>query len=205
MNRISCRVMIERIIFIISVSLLLTPALAAANECPNDDLDIDVEWVGSGSTSIAWGRTYELVANDEVYILRADDFDSGLNASAISIEKGGEVQRHILHTNLLHDASWFEWDSEIKVELTGITTDSHKTPSAQLKFYCRGMPELDIDIDATSETFEKISVSSDQYLPEKEKTITIDVRNTGEAWIENVKLQGSCRGRHRWQDRQEGA
>jgi len=29
----------------------------------------------------------------------------------------------------------------------------------------------------------------DQYLPEKEKTITIDVRNTGDVWIENVKLR----------------
>jgi len=181
--------MIERIVFIISVSLLLTTALASANECRNDDLDTDVEWVGSGSASIAWGRTYELVANDEVYILRADDFDSSLNASAISIEKGGAVRRAILNLNRQEDDRCFDWDSEIKVELTGITTDSHKTPSAQLKFYRRGMPELDINIDATSETFDEISVSSDQYLPEKEKTITIDVRNTGDAWIETVELE----------------
>ena len=178
-------------VVLLSLFLLLTPALAAANECPDDDLDTDVEWVGSGSASIAWGRTYELVANDgdDVYILRADDFDSSLNAAAISIEKGGEVERHILHTNLLSDDSWFDWDAEIKVELTDITTDSHKTPSAHLTFYRRGRPELDIDIDVTSETFEEISVSSDQYLPEKEKTITIDVRNTGDAWIENVRLR----------------
>ena len=43
-------------------SLLLTPALATANECLNDDPDADVEWVSSGSATIAWGRTYELVA-----------------------------------------------------------------------------------------------------------------------------------------------
>ena len=185
-------------VLIVLFSLLLTPALAAANECLNDDLDTDVEWVSSGSASIAWGRTYELVVSeggegsevgDEVYTLRADDFDISLNASAISIEKDGEVRRHILYINLEHDDSWFDWDSEIKVELTGITTDSHKTPSAQLKFYRRGLPELDINIDATSETFDEISVSSDQYLPEKEKTITIDVKNTGDAWIETVKLE----------------
>ncbi len=176
-------------IILLSLLLLLTPALAAANECPDDDLDTDIEWVGSGSVSLAWGRTYELEANDEVYTLRADDFDSSLNASAISIEKDGDVRKHILHTNLRSDDSWFDWDSEIKVELTDITTDSHKTPSAHLTFYRRGLPEFDIDIDATSEDFDELHVSSDQYLPEKEKTITIDVRNTGEAWIENVKLR----------------
>jgi len=176
-------------IVLLSLLLLLTPALTAANECPDDDLDTDVEWVGRGSASIAWGRTYELEANDEVYTLRADDFDSSLNASAISIEKDGDVRKNILHTNLLEKDGWFDWGSEIKVELTDITTDSHKTPSAHLKFYRRGLPELDIDIDATSEDFGELHVSSDQYLPEKEKTITIDVRNTGEAWIENVKLR----------------
>ncbi len=183
--------MIGKIVLTVLFFLLLTTALAAANECLNDDLDADVEWVSSGSASIAWGRTYELVASDEsddVYILRADDFDVSLNASAISIEKGGAVRRAILNLNRQEDDRCFDWDSEIKVELTDITTDSHKTPSAHLKFYCRGMPELDINIDATSEDFEEIHVSSDQYAPEKEKTITIDVRNTGDAWIETVKL-----------------
>ena len=192
--------MTGKIIFIVLtvlLSLLLTQSATAANECPDDDLDTDVEWVSSGSASIAWGRTYELVVSeecdesdesDDVYTLRADDFDVSLNASAISIEKDGEVRRAILNLNRREDDRCFDWDSEIKVELTGITTDSHKTPSAQLKFYRRGMPELDINIDATSETFDEISVSSDQYLPEKEKTITIDVRNTGDAWIETVEL-----------------
>ena len=176
-------------IILLSLLLLLTPALAAANECPDDDLDTDIEWVGSGSVSLAWGRTYELEANDEVYTLRADDFDSSLNASAISIEKDRDVRKSILHTNLRSDDRWFDWNSEIKVELTDITTDSHKTPSAHLKFYRRGLPEFDIDIDVTSEDFGELHVSPDQYLPEKEKTITIDVRNTGDAWIENVKLR----------------
>nr|QNO42729.1 hypothetical protein APGODIHH_00018 [Methanosarcinales archaeon ANME-2c ERB4] len=183
------------IVLIVLFSLLLTPALATANECLNDDLDADVEWVSSGSASIAWDRTYELVIGEEseeggdVYTLRADDFDVSLSASAISIEKGGEVRKAILNLNLLEDDRCFDWDSEIKVELTDITTDSHKTPSAQLKFYRRGLPELDITIDATSEDFEEIHVSSDQYAPEEEKTITIDVRNAGDAWIETVKLE----------------
>ncbi|MEA1944364.1 MAG: hypothetical protein U9N07_03365 [Euryarchaeota archaeon] len=184
-----CQRLIHTLIRSILLSIVLVSIVSAANECRNDDPDTDVEWVSSGSASIAWGRTYELEANDDVYILRADDFDSSLNASAISVENGGDVRRHILYLNLLEKDRWFDWDSEIKVELTDITVDSHKTPSAHLTFYRRGRPELDIDIDATPETFDEIDVSSDQYLPEKEKTITIDVRNTGEAWIENVRLR----------------
>jgi len=187
--------MIGKIVLIVLFFMLLAQSATATNECRNDDLDTNVEWVSSGSASIAWGRTYELVTGDEseggdeVYTLRADDFDISLNASAISIEKGGEVRRAILNLNLLEDDRCFDWDSEIKVELTDITTDSDKTPSAHLTFYRRGLPELDINIGATSETFDEISVSSDQYAPEKEKTITIDVRNAGDAWIETVKLE----------------
>ncbi|MEA1869449.1 MAG: hypothetical protein U9N09_04780 [Euryarchaeota archaeon] len=182
---------------IILSSLLLAQSATARNECRNDDLDTDVEWVSSGSASIVWGRTHELVVSeregseesDDVYTLRADDFDVSLNASAISIEKDGEVRRAILNLNRQEDDRCFDWDSEIKVELTDITTDSDKTPSAQLTFYHRGLPELDIDIDATSEDFDEISVSSDQYAPEEEKTITINVRNAGDAWIETVELE----------------
>ena len=60
------------------------------------------------------------------------------------------MRKNVLHTNLLSDDSWFDGDSEIKVELTDITTDSHKTPSAHLTFYRVGLPELNIDIDAIS-------------------------------------------------------
>ena len=70
-------------IVLLPLLLLLTPALAAANECPDNDLDTDVEWVGCGSVSLAWGRTCEIEVNGE------DDmhpvgwrFRVGLNASA---------------------------------------------------------------------------------------------------------------------------
>ncbi len=63
--------------------MLLTQTLPTANECPADDLDTDVEWVGGGSSSLAWGRTCEIEAND------GDDvhpvgwrFRVGLNASS---------------------------------------------------------------------------------------------------------------------------
>ena len=176
-------------IILLSILLFLIPAAAAGEYCPDDDLETDVEWVSCGSAAIAWGKIYQLEVDNVHYTVRTDDFDSGLNATAVSIEKGGTVTTEVLFLHLQPDDRWFHLDAELKVELTGITTDQYETPSAHLKFYRRGRPALEIDIDASSETFEEITVSSSQYAPQKEKTITIDVRNTREAWIENVELR----------------
>ncbi len=176
-------------IILLSILLFLVPAAAVGECCPDDDLETDVEWVSCGSAAIAWGKIYKLEVDNVHYTVRTDDFDSGLNATAVSIEKGGTVTTEVLFLNLQPDDRWFQLDAELKVELTGITTDQYETPSAHLKFYRRGRPALEIDISASSETFEEITVSSSQYAPQKEKTITIDVKNTGEAWIENVELK----------------
>ena len=160
----------------------------ASDYCPDDDLETDVEWVNCGSAAIPWGKIYELEIGDRHYILRTDDFDSDLSATSVSIEKDGEVQAKVLFLNAQPENREFQMDAELKVELTGITTDQYQTPSAQLSFYRRGIPALVVDIVASSETFEEIAVSSGQYAPEKEKTITIGVSNPGEAWVENVKL-----------------
>ncbi len=176
-------------IILLSILLFLIPAAAAGEYCPDDDLETDVEWVSCGSAAIAWGKIYQLEVDNVHYTVRTDDFDPGLNATAVLIEKDGTVTTEILFLNLWPDDRWFHLDAELKVELTGITIDQYETPSAHLKFCRRGRPALDIDIGASSETFEEITVSPDQYAPQKEKTITIDVRNTGEAWIENVELK----------------
>lgn len=176
-------------IILLSILLFLIPVAAASQCCHDDDLEADVEWVKCDSASIAWGKIYELEVDNIHYTVRTDDFDPGLNATAVSIEKSGTVTTEILSLNWDQDDKWFHLDAELKVELTGITTDQYKTPSAHLDFYHRGRPELDIDIGSSSETFEEITVSPGKYAPQKEKTITIDVRNNGEAWIENVELE----------------
>ncbi len=173
----------------LSILLLLIPAAAASQCCPDDDLETDVEWVNCGSAAIAWGKIYQLEVDNVLYTVRTDDFDPDLNATAVSIEKGGTVTTEVLFLNLEPDDNWFHLDLEIKVELTGITTDQYETPSAHLTFYRRKKPALEIDTVASSDTFRGFNVSSGQYAPEEEKTITIDVRNTGEAWIENVELK----------------
>ncbi len=176
-------------IILLLLPVILIPAATAGDCCPDDDLEGDVEWVNCGSAAIAWGKTYELEVDNTHYILRTDDFDSDLSATSVSIEKGGEVQAKILFLNAQPEYREFQMDAELKVELTGITTDQYQTPSAHLNFYCRGRPALAIDIGASSETFGEITVSPDQYAPEKEKTITVDVSNSGEAWVENVELR----------------
>lgn len=176
----------RKVIFAILLSMLLQPAIADTNKCPDDDPDTDVVWVSSGSASIAWSMAYEFEADDALYIIRACDFDQDLNASLISIEKEGVVRRKVLHLDTRPGDDWFNWDAEIRVELTDITTDAYKTPSAHLDLYRGERPRLDIEIGATSEMFGEINVSSDQYAPGKEKAITVSVKNAGGAWIEDV-------------------
>ncbi len=176
----------RKVIFAILLSMLLQPAIAATSECPDDDPNTDVVWVSSGSTILAWSMTYGFEADDAVYIIRACDFDQGLGASLISIEKEGVVRRKVLYLDTRPGDDWFNWDAEIRVKLTDITTDAHETPSAHLDMYRGEKPRLDIEIGATSETFYGINVSSDQYAPGKEKTVTVSVKNTGGAWIEDV-------------------
>jgi len=176
----------RKVIFAILLSTLLQPAIAATSECPDDDPDTDVVWVSSGSTILAWSMAYGFEADDAVYIIRACDFDQDLSASLISIEKDGVVRRKVLYLDTRPGDDWFNWDAEIRVELTNITADAHETPSAHLDIYRGEKPRLDIEIGATSETFYGINVSSDQYAPGKEKAITVSVKNTGGAWIEDV-------------------
>jgi len=179
----------RKVIFAILLSTLLQPAIAATSECPDDDPDTDVVWVSSGSTSLAWSMAYGFEADDAVYIIRACDFNQDLSASLISIEKGGVVKEKVLYLDTRPGDDWFNWDAEIRVELTDITTDAHETPSAHLDLYRGEKPRLDIEIGATSETFYGINVSSDQYAPGKEKAITVSVKNTGGAWIEDVVVR----------------
>jgi hypothetical protein len=129
---------------------------------------------------------YEFEADDALYIIRACDFDKDLNASLISIEKDGVVRRKVLYLDTRPGDDWFNWDAEIRVELTDITTDAYKTPSVHLDLYRGERPRLDIEIGATSETFYGVNVSSDQYAPGTEKTVTVSVKNAGGAWIEDV-------------------
>lgn len=176
------------IIFLL-ISLFTIPAAIASDCCLNDDLETDVEWVSCGSAAIAWGKIYEFEVDNTCHILRTDDFDSDLSATSVSIEKDGEVQSKVLFLNAQPEYRKFQMDAELKVELTGITTDQYLTPSAHLNFYCRGRPALAVAIVASSETFEEITVSPGQYAPEKEKTITVDVSNSGEAWVGDVELR----------------
>jgi hypothetical protein len=178
----------RKVIFVILLSMLLQPAIAVTNECPDDDLDTDVVWVSSGSTSLAWSTSYGFEADDAVYIIRASDFNQDLSAALISIEKDEVVRKKVLYLDTRPGDDWFNWDAEVRVELTNITIDTHETPSAHLDLYRGEKPRLDVEIGATSETHYGTNVSSDQYAPGKEKTIFIEVKNAGGAWIEDVAV-----------------
>jgi len=84
--------------------------------------------------------------------------------------------------------NWSQIDHELKIELTDITEDSQGTPHAKFKYYNRGNPKLEIEVESSTETYSSVSVGETDYLPEKEKDIIIRVKNSGEAWVESVKL-----------------
>jgi hypothetical protein len=165
------------------------PLASANTECPCDDLDYCIEWISDGSVTVQWGQVETVEINGEYYTFRADDFDKSLESALISIEKDGIVRKEFLFLEGSDDDSWLEWDNEVKVEISGISVDGYKTPSASLNLYSRGMPELEIELSASSETVDGVSVSSDQYAPGEEKKIDITVKNTGDAWVENVILK----------------
>jgi hypothetical protein len=123
------------------------------------------------------------------YAFRADDFDMRTKSALISAEKQGAVRKEFLFLELQDSDKWFQWDNDLKVELTGISVDGSNVPSAQLKIYSRGKPELEISFSASSNIIEDIDVSSEQYAPGQKKRIDVEVKNTGDAWVENVRLK----------------
>ncbi len=173
----------------VSVFILLASPCLAGGHHPDDDLDTDIEWVSSGSTTIIWGKVVEIEVEGTSYLLKALDFSEDDESAAISVARksGGAVESSILLIGEVDD-SCIEYEYELKVELTGVSRNSAGTPSAKVSYYEPGEPELDIDMDASSETVDEIKISADQYAPGEEKTIDIDVKNTGEAWVENIEL-----------------
>lgn len=175
------------ILLLVTIFISMMPCAMAAYVSPNSSLDTDTQWVSKESLTLQWGKAQRVDINGVTYTLRADDFDVGLNAASISIEKEGEIIREFLFADIESD-SYLVWDYEFKVELTDVSEDGSKTPSASVTVYERGRPELDVTLSADSQTYGVVSVSETQYAPGKEKKITIDVKNTGEAWAENLVL-----------------
>jgi len=173
--------------FIVFFFLVPVPTMAESNLCPCDDLDSCVEWVSEGSVAVKWGKVGKITVDDIEYKFRADDFNSGRTGVLISAQRGNEdVRSEFLFENV--DNS-FKWDSDIKVELTDISLGSQDTPIAKLKIYKRGLPELEFKFAASTEKVDGFSVEKDRYAPGEEKDIEVTVKNTGDAWIENVVLE----------------
>lgn len=175
------------ILLLISILLSMMSCAMAAYVSPNSSLETDVQWVSKESLTLQWGKAQRVDVNGITYTLRADDFDVKLQAASVSIEKEGIVRREFLFADIESD-SYLVWDHEFKVELTGVSEDGSKTPSASVTVYERGLPELEVALSADSQAYGVVSVSETQYAPGKEKKITIDVKNSGEAWAENIVL-----------------
>lgn len=175
------------LLLLISIFLSLIPMSMASYVSPNSSLETDTQWVSKESLTLQWGKAQRVDINGVTYTLRADDFDVGLKAASISIEKEGEILREFLFADIESD-SYLIWDYEFKVELTDVTEDGSKTPSASVIVYERGLPELKVTLSTESQTYGVVSVSETQYAPEEERLIKVDVENIGDAWAENLLL-----------------
>ncbi len=175
------------LLLLIAIFLSIMPLAMASYVSPNSSLETDTQWVSKESLSLQWGKAQRVDINGITYTLRADDFDVGMKAASISIEKEGEIIREFLFADLESD-SYLIWDYEFKVELTDVTEDGSKTPSASVTVYERGLPELKVTLSTESQTFGVVSVSETQYAPEEERLINVDVENIGDAWAENLLL-----------------
>lgn len=190
----------------------------APNDTVKDHGIDDIEWVDFGSGAVAWKTTTEFsqysgtrlevqVLNESgeyvtvPYVLKVNDFDFGYTMADISISQAKEEAKPVHKTLFLDkgtnkteksetekDENWCQIDHELKVELTDITRDSQGTPHAQFKYYKRGNPRLEINIESSTETYNGVSVGAANYSPERRKDIVVRVRNSGEAWVERIKL-----------------
>lgn len=183
------RFSIHAVVCFFLLSLLLSGVASADTFCECDDLETCIEWVSEGSLSLQWGRTGQMEIDGIMYTFRADDFDLKTKSALISAEKQGAIRKEFLYLELQDSDKWFHWDNEIKVELTGISVDGYKTPSAQLQIYSRGKPGFEISFAASSGKVKGVDVSSEQYAPGQEKKLEVTVKNTGDAWAENVILK----------------
>ncbi|WP_321419493.1 hypothetical protein [uncultured Methanomethylovorans sp.] len=175
------------LLLLVAIFLSMMPLSMASYVSPNSSLETDTQWVSKESLTLQWGKAQRVDINGVTYTLRADDFDVGLKAASISIEKEGEIIREFLFADIESD-SYLIWDYDFKVELTDVTEDGSKTPSASVTVYERGLPELKVTLSTESQTYGVVSVSETQYAPEEERLINVDVENIGDAWAENLLL-----------------
>ena len=145
------------------------------------------------------------------YVLKVDDIDLGHTMARVSLAKAKEGSKPIHDVLFLkeetnktggnltggnltgenttvEDDDWCQIDHELKVELTGMTEDAQKTPHIQLKYYKRGNPKLEIEIKSETNSNNSGQVNETTYLPGKERRVKVIVKNSGEAWIEIIKL-----------------
>ncbi|MBP2029443.1 hypothetical protein J2755_000363 [Methanohalophilus levihalophilus] len=180
---------------VMQVALSILIIIGGCGLCTADcqeDPDEDIQWDDEGSVTVKWGQTERISVNGISYIIKAEDFGPGLEPESVSIsvanEETGVVEHAILFLNN-YNYRTAEYDYELKLYLKEIKVDSDKTPSATFEYDRRGIPELEVKIEASSEEFGEIDVSSEQYAPDEEKDFDIKIRNKGSARIFDVELR----------------
>ncbi|APH39746.1 COG1361 family protein [Methanohalophilus halophilus] len=159
----------------------------------DDEIDEYIEWKNDGSTTIKWGKTDTINVDDTEYIIKVVDFDTKQDPTSTSISIANKATGEVKDYALLldnEDYRSFEWNHEIKVELKDIKVDSKEVPSATFKYYRaeKYEPQIEIEIEVSSETIDDIKISEDEFAPDEEKTIYFTIKNSGDARAEDCEM-----------------
>lgn len=176
---------------VLSILLILTACGVCFADCP-DDPDEDIQWVSDGSVSLKWGETRDITVHGITYILKANDFDSRLDPTSVSISVANKKTGNVEHATLFlenYEYRSFEYGYELYLYLEDIDVDSYKTPSAKIEYYGRGRPEFELDIEGSSEDVDDIDISSEEYAPAEEKEFEVTIENSGDARFFDVELR----------------
>jgi uncharacterized repeat protein (TIGR01451 family) len=173
--------MFKRFIIICLIILSLSCTIASAY-----DID-DIEWDDDANTSgtLGWGGT--LTSGD--YVIRAEDFNTKGFVS-ISISKNGVI-KEISPVQVGQSVTFRDEENgkDVRAFLDSVTlniddwTGNMEDPTAVVKVYRRGIPEMKIEIETDEDTYDPRSISY-PYI-----TVTINVENEGDAKAYEMDLE----------------
>ncbi|WP_406661912.1 BatD family protein [Methanolobus sp. ZRKC3] len=159
------------LICLIIISLSCTTALAY-------DID-DIEWDDNADASgtLGWGDTLE--SGD--YLIKAEDFNTEGYVS-VSISRDGMI-KEISPVQLGESVIYRDVENgdDIKAFVDSVTlnidewTGNMEDPTAAIKVYKRGIPEMNIEIETEEDTYDPRTISY-PYI-----TATIEIENEGDA------------------------
>jgi uncharacterized repeat protein (TIGR01451 family) len=167
--------------YILMITLYVSSSLLLVQAWEDDDINY---WTEEKSDTLYWGETLE----NDIYTVEAYDFPRtdmkgqiGTPYVGVNLYKDGEL----VYSDSMLVFDYFKYDGEVLITVVDLmpSSDIHwqddtYEPWAKIKIELRGLPELDI-VMKTEDTFKL----TDSKIP-----VTINIKNKGDAALENVDI-----------------